>query len=59
MINLIILVVLALIVWNAVRSVSRVMKSIKSQRCTGDCSTCKTPCQIKLHYYKDAPEDGK
>lgn len=51
--NIIVGVILFAVVVNAVRMLHKQKERMKDWKCTGDCDTCKTPCQAKRIYYKD------
>ena len=46
------IIVLA-VVLNAIRVFHKQIKRMKNQNCTGDCNTCKIPCQAKRIYHMD------
>lgn len=53
----IVVIIIALIAWNAVRTMGRQKKRMKEQRCTGDCKTCKDPCEVKRIYHMNEPSE--
>lgn len=51
--SIIVGIVLLAIVLNAVRMLHKQKTRMKDWRCTGDCGSCKVPCQAKRIYNKD------
>lgn len=53
--NIIVGILVLAVVLNAFRMVHGQKKRMKGWKCTGDCGTCKTPCQAKRIYHKETP----
>lgn len=54
--TVIIVILIVLAAWNAVRTVGRQKKRMKDVSCPGDCASCETPCQAKRICYADTPK---
>lgn len=52
-------IIILAVVLNAIRMILKQMKHMKNQNCTGDCNTCKTPCQAKRIYHIDDSNPDK
>lgn len=51
--SIIVGIILLAVILNAFRMLHKQKKRMKDWKCTGDCDTCKMPCQAKRIYHKD------
>ncbi len=54
--SIIVGVILLAVMINAARTVRRQKKRLEEWNCTGDCDSCKTPCQVKRIYHRDTSD---
>lgn len=54
--NIIVGIIIIAVVLNGIRVFRKQLKRMKGRECTGNCDTCKTPCEVKFFYNKDSTD---